>query len=114
MSTGENKKLVQSEVSIASVGLSTVCERYFYKTPAFFNLDIEGYGAHALSTNDWSNPKCRPEVVFTELNDANRVTNAKLPGDVLKENNYTLMKERAGENEIFVANEVLSKYLERK
>lgn len=96
------------------MALSTVCERYFYKKPLFFNLDIEGYGASALLSNDWNNPKCRFEVVFTELNDANRVQSVTLPGDVLSQNNYTRMKEKAGDNEIFVANEVLDKYLQRK
>lgn len=96
------------------MALSTVCERYFYKKPLFFNLDIEGYGAQALLSNDWSNPKCRFEVVFTELNNANRIQSDTLPGDVLSQNNYTRMKEKAGENEIFVANEVLDKYLQRK
>lgn len=83
VSSSIGKKSILKEVNIPSVGLSTICERYFYKTPSFFNLDIEGYGAQALSTNNWTDQKCRPEVVFTELNDANKKINVLLPSQVL-------------------------------
>lgn len=30
------------------------------------NLDIEGYGTQALKSNDWTNPKCVPEIIICE------------------------------------------------
>ena len=50
------------------MNMTQLCERYLLKKPQFLNLDIEGYGTKALEGNDWSNPKCRPELIFSENN----------------------------------------------
>ncbi len=46
-----------------------LCERFYFRKPTFMNLDIEGYGGRALLTNDWNNPKCVPDVIFSEINE---------------------------------------------
>lgn len=56
---------VKNEVKVHSISMKTLCENYYVKRPNFLNLDIEGHGAQALLTNDWSNPKCVPEIVFS-------------------------------------------------
>ena len=43
------------------------------------NLDIEGYGAKALLSNDWNNTKCVPEIIFSEINEETRQSGLELP-----------------------------------
>lgn len=33
------------------------------------NLDVQGYGGKVLEGNDWSNPKCVPELIISEINE---------------------------------------------
>lgn len=32
------------------------------------NIDVQGYGAAVLQSNNWSDPKCRPDIIFSENN----------------------------------------------
>ena len=47
------------------------------------NLDIEGYGAMALSENDWDNEKCRPDIIFSENNELVKLAGFGLPQTIL-------------------------------
>ncbi len=49
-------------VKVPTISLKQICERYFYRRPVFFSLDIEGMEAMALQGNDWNNSYCRPDV----------------------------------------------------
>ena len=40
-------------MNISSITMAQLCERYFIKKPAFFNLDVEGFGNQALTQNNW-------------------------------------------------------------
>jgi hypothetical protein len=50
---------------VASISLKAICEQIQVKRLNLMNLDVVGYGAAALQTNDWTNPKCRPEIIVT-------------------------------------------------
>jgi len=58
-------KGVVQEVKIPSISMKKLCERFFFRRPIFLNLDIEGYGSMALQSNDWNNPNCKPEIIFS-------------------------------------------------
>lgn len=44
--------------------MKLLCERFFNRKPNFLNLDIEGHGSETLMSNDWTNDKCVPEIIF--------------------------------------------------
>lgn len=93
--------------------MAQLCQRYFITSPNFLNLDVEGLSSVALGGNDWKNPLCRPEVIFSEFNSfddfVNNKSGLKPPQEILKEQNYTLLKEVWGPkgitiNQIYIAN----------
>lgn len=52
------------------------------------NLDIEGYGSKALLSNDWTNDKCVPDVIFSEINEETRQSGLELPEAILTRFGY--------------------------
>jgi hypothetical protein len=46
--------------------LSDLCHLYYPERPKLMNIDIEGHGIVALTSNDWSDIKCQPEVIIVE------------------------------------------------
>lgn len=65
--------MASKKITSPTIDFVSLCERYFYKTPAFFNLDLEGSGAYAILQNNWENPLCRPEVISVEVNRWNEI-----------------------------------------
>ena len=56
-------------------------------------MDIEGNEGPAFESNDWSNPKCRPDVLMAEVFNATLDPDGKrygkiTPEDVLSHNGY--------------------------
>ena len=47
--------------------MKQLCQRYFKKKPNYMNIDIQGVTTKLLKSNDWNNPKCRPQIIFPEL-----------------------------------------------
>lgn len=48
--------------------MTELCHRYYDKKPNYMNLDVEGFSTFALLHNDWSDPKCKPEIITVEIN----------------------------------------------
>lgn len=61
----KGSKPVLQQIKVAAMTLKQVCNRYYFRKPIFMNLDIEGYGSKALESNDWSNPLCVPDIIFS-------------------------------------------------
>jgi hypothetical protein len=53
---------VQMEVSVPSLSLKQLCERYFLQVPTFMNVGVGG--DKVLEGNDWDNPQCVPKLIF--------------------------------------------------
>ena len=58
-----NETLLKQEV-MTSLNLAKLCHSYFLKRPKFMSIDIEGVNYLPLSTNDWANEKCVPELIY--------------------------------------------------
>jgi hypothetical protein len=55
---GESQKV--KKLKVPSVSLKEVCEKIQIKKLNLMSADLEGYGAVAFRSNNWTNPKCRP------------------------------------------------------
>ncbi len=62
--------------------MKQLCQRYFKKKPNYMNIDIQGVTTKLLKSNDWDNPKCRPQVMFPELDN--------VPNGVNNKNSWTV------------------------
>lgn len=76
------------EMKVPSLTLKQICERYYYRKPIFMNLDVEGFGGRVLEGNDWSNPKCVPELIVSEINEEVVKSGFTLPEVILTKNGY--------------------------
>ena len=65
-------------------------------------------------TNNWNNPKCRPEIIFTEFNRYDEISGQPDPKKILGENNYTMVQQKIGFNNVYIANQVFEKYSQIK
>jgi hypothetical protein len=43
------------------------------------NINVAGYGSRVLQTNDWTNKKCIPEVIFSEMTEEVKRSEFPLP-----------------------------------
>lgn len=48
--------------------LGQLCDRYFLKKPNIMSFDIEGLDYSVFEKNNWTNPKCYPEVIINQNN----------------------------------------------
>ena len=90
--------------------MKQLCERFYERKPVFLSIDIEGYDGQALKGNDWKTEKCRPEIIYTEVNRQTEKSGLAHPKDVLQANGYRLFGKRVGLNLVFVDKKVFSKY----
>ena len=54
-----------------SISLADLCHTYYKKKPNFMNIDLQGMGEMILRSNDWTNDKCVPEIIYAEDFDNN-------------------------------------------
>lgn len=55
---------VTIETDTLAMSMKDLCHKYYLKRPKMMSIDIEGYGYAPLSTNDWSNKLCVPEIII--------------------------------------------------
>jgi hypothetical protein len=92
---------VERELSVPSLTLQQLCERYFLRKPTFMSVSVGGIGSAALETNNWSNELCVPKLIFSELSDAVRHSELPLPETVLTKHGYTKVAA-TNRREVFV------------
>ena len=73
---------------MATLNLANLCHTYFLKRPKFMSIDIEGVNYLPLSTNDWNNEKCVPEMIYAEVNIYSEKSGFPDIGNLLIQHNY--------------------------
>ena len=84
-----HKKTLVEEIPTPSMSFRQICERFIYRKPTFLNVDIQGNEALALLKNDWSNPMCRPELLYIEKTALNDYVDMPTASEILANNSYT-------------------------
>lgn len=51
-----------------------------------------------LSSNDWNNSKCVPDVIIVEVDNATKIAKLTLPGTVLMQKGYKRLEGQFGDN----------------
>lgn len=75
------------------------------------NLDVEGYGGKVLASNDWSNPKCVPELIISEINEEVIQAGYPIPHEILQKQGYIKLNNTVGLNEIYIHESVFVVYM---
>lgn len=47
--------------------MGDLCRRYFIQRPLFMSIDVGGQGKKALSSNDWKNSRCVPDIILLKV-----------------------------------------------
>lgn len=89
-----------------------LCHKYYLKKPKFMSLDIEGYGYAPLSSNDWDNDLCVPELIIAEDSAYNVASGLPPIAGFLQTKNYT-KREMIGLNTIYIHNKYLDFYIKQ-
>lgn len=63
-----NKNYKVTKTDVPTMTMKELCHRYYLRKPNYMNLDIEGFSTFALLGNDWTDPKCMPEIITIEVN----------------------------------------------
>jgi FkbM family methyltransferase len=60
------------EETVMTISMSDLCHKYFRAKPHLLSIDVEGIGEIVLRSNDWSNDKCIPDIIYAEDSNPNQ------------------------------------------